>query len=197
MHAGDFTRRHCDEDSVKQFNTWLGSLRYKHKVVIAGNHDTAFEHNPDIAKLLTNCTYLRDSSTVIDGVKFYGAPWQPEFCNWAFNLKRHSSEMREKWEAIPDNTDVLITHGPPYGILDLCPDMRDRSKLVHAGCEVLREQLNRIKPKVHIFGHIHEGSGIHKEAGTQFINASFMDSRFQPNNQTRIVELDEEGARIV
>ncbi len=109
-------------------------------------------------------SYLQDSSTVIvppapnsastsPGIKVYGAPWQPAFGNWAFNLLP-GSELKEKWDLIPDSTDVLITHGPPRTILDVT-EAGD-----YTGCALLREVITgRVKPRLHIFGHIHEGYG--------------------------------------
>ena len=108
--------------------------------------------NPSqVRKELTNCTYLQDSSTEIYGLKIYGTPWQPKFCGWAFNLER-GQELCEKWDKIPEDTDVLITHTPPVGYGDLC------STGIRAGCvDLLMSVQQRVKPKYHIYGHIHEG----------------------------------------
>jgi hypothetical protein len=104
-----------------------------------------------VKKELTNCTYLEDCATEIYGVKIYGTPWQPKFCGWAFNLER-GQQLMEKWDLIPDDTDVLITHTPPLGYGDLCAT-GDR-----AGCvDLLMSVQHRIRPKYHIYGHIHEG----------------------------------------
>jgi len=104
--------------------------------------------------LLKNATcYLENSGVEIDGVKFWGSPWQPEFFNWAFNLPR-GRRLAEIWALIPDDTEVLITHTPPYGILDRVDSGE------HVGCEDLRRALQRVKPKVHVFGHIHEDRGV-------------------------------------
>jgi Icc-related predicted phosphoesterase len=107
-----------EKDCIKDFDDWLGTLPHKHKIVICGNHDLCFEDNPKEArKLMKNAHYLEDETIEIEGLKFYGSPWQPEFHNWAFNLNR-GEEIKKKWDLIPNDTDVLITHGPPYGILD-------------------------------------------------------------------------------
>jgi hypothetical protein len=107
-------------------------------------------------------SYLEDSECKLanptDGAEttlsVYGAPWQPEFYDWAYNLPRGGSELKEKWGMIPDNTDVLITHGPPHGLLDAAMDG------FLCGCEELLEAVTtRVKPRLHIFGHIHEGYG--------------------------------------
>lgn len=107
----------------------------------------------NVKQYLTNCIYLEDSAIEICGVKIYGTPWQPEFCKWAFNVPR-GQQCMEKWDMIPEGLDVLITHTPPVGHGDLvCSGVR-------AGCvDLLTVVQKRIKPKYHIFGHIHEGSG--------------------------------------
>jgi len=183
IHAGDLTR-HGTLDDVKEFNDFLSTLPHPHKIVIAGNHDFCFEKDQKACEeLLTNCIYLQDQDVIIDGVKFYGSPWQPWFYDWAFNLQR-GPEIRAKWELIPEDTDVLITHGPPYGIGDLT-FQKD-----HAGCEDLLEIVGRIKPKVHIFGHIHEGYGITTHEITTFINASSYNHNSQMINKPMVYELE-------
>eukprot|EP00094_Tigriopus_californicus_P014346 TCALIF_13913-PA protein Name:"Similar to MPPED1 Metallophosphoesterase domain-containing protein 1 (Homo sapiens)" AED:0.11 eAED:0.11 QI:0/0.33/0.25/0.75/1/1/4/317/435 len=167
IHAGDFTTVGSQEQVVK-FNEFLGQLPHSHKLVIAGNHETTFDprvrgkrfqsqekHNTaeTMSDLLTNCTYLQDFGIEIQGIKFYGSPWTPDFSySWAFNASRGSA-IRSKWDQIPDDTDVLITHGPPLGHLD----RTDAGK--HVGCEdLMKRVVTEIKPKFHIFGHIHEGT---------------------------------------
>ena len=123
--------------------------------------------------------YLDDSGCEIEGIRFWGSPITPEFCNWAF--MREPRDIGRHWDAIPDDTDVLITHGPPHGILDQCPDS--------VGCEQLLEAVKRVGPKVHAFGHIHEGHGILEKDGTTFVNASIMDGRYRPVNAPIGVEV--------
>ncbi|MHA1167382.1 MAG: metallophosphatase domain-containing protein [Candidatus Hodarchaeales archaeon] len=176
IHAGDLTR-HGTLDDVREFNDFLGTLPHSHKIVITGNHDFCFEKDREACEeLLTNCIYLQDQEVIIDGIKFYGSPWQPWFYDWAFNLQR-GPEIRAKWELIPKDTDVLITHGPPYGIGDVTFQKE------HAGCEDLLEIVERTKPAVHIFGHIHEGYGITSNGTTTFINASSYNHNYQAINQ--------------
>lgn len=165
IHAGDITR-YGELDTITDFNDFLGTLPHPHKLIIAGNHDFSFENNPqETEALLTNCTYLRDKATTINGVNFYGSPWQPNFHNWAFNLAR-GPEIRAKWELIPTNTDVLITHGPPH-------QYGDRTFLgKNVGCADLLDIVQQIKPTLHIFGHIHEAAGTTSDGHTTFINAS-------------------------
>ncbi|XP_018578376.1 metallophosphoesterase domain-containing protein 1 [Anoplophora glabripennis] len=130
----------------------------------------------NIRQYLTNCIYLEDSGVELYGIKIYGSPWQPEFGNWAFNLPR-GQECLSKWNLIPDDTDVLVTHTPPLGHGDLvCSGVR-------AGCvELLHSVQNRVKPKYHIYGHIHEGYGVTSDGKIIFINASTCDINYIPNN---------------
>mgnify|MGYP006293485631 FL=1 len=182
IHAGDLTR-HGTLGDVRDFNNFLGTLPHPHKIVIAGNHDFCFEKDRKACEeILTNCIYLQDQEVVIDGVKFYGSPWQPWFYDWAFNLQR-GPEIRAKWELIPEDTDVLITHGPPHGIGDLT------AQGDHAGCQDLLEVIEEIKPKLHIFGHIHEGYGITSSGNTTFINASSLNHQYQSTQQPVVYEL--------
>jgi Icc-related predicted phosphoesterase len=176
IHAGDLT--HMGElNDVVAFNDFLGTLPHSHKIVIAGNHDFCFERIPGEAiPLLTNATYLQDSAVTIDGVKFYGSPWQPWFGDWAFNRHR-GSHIREKWELIPGDTDVLITHGPPFGYLDKTYHER------HVGCRDLMATITRLKPKLHVFGHIHEAYGIAQNQHTTFVNASICNLDYDPANR--------------
>ena len=181
IHAGDVTLHGAFED-LDDFNTYLGSLPHPHKIVIAGNHDFCFERDSQTcAAILTNCIYLQDQAVTIQGIKFYGSPWQPWFCDWAFNLRR-GAEIKQKWDLIPQDTDVLITHGPPHG-------QGDRTfGNVLVGCQDLLEAVERIKPTLHVFGHIHEGFGTTNTKQTAFINASSCNLRYKPVNPPVIYE---------
>lgn len=213
IHAGDFTR--CGGlEEVIDFNSWIGRLPHKHKIVIAGNHELSFDrtfthplsrspsdgprslhvvdeiptlglprdniaeaiNTKNIRDCLTNCTYLQDQEIVIYGLKIYGTPWQPEFCKWAFNVPRGEACLR-KWNLIPDDTDVLVTHTPPIGHGDLC------CTGVRAGCvELLSTVQKRVRPKYHVFGHIHEGYGVSSDGKIIYINASTCDISYLPTN---------------
>jgi Icc-related predicted phosphoesterase len=173
IHAGDLTRN-GKLPEVVAFNAFLGTLPHRHKLVIAGNHDWCFEKTPAAcADALTNAIYLQDSAITLDGVRFYGSPWQPWFYGWAFNLRR-GAEIRAKWECIDRATNVLITHGPPYGFGDLTADRR------HVGCKDLLEFVTLIAPQAHIFGHVHEAAGVSTNTRTTFVNASICDIRDRP-----------------
>lgn len=175
LHAGDFTN-YGNKRDIQNFNLFLNKLPHTYKVIIAGNHDFMFERKPTKARaLLTNCIYLEDSAVEIEGFMIYGSPWQPWFFDWAFNLPR-GKPLKEKWDLIPKDTDILITHGPPYGHGDKV--IRNGSQ----GCVDLLDAIQRVKPRYHIFGHIHEGYGITKEGKTLCINASNVDFHYHPVN---------------
>lgn len=181
IFAGDMSMIGQKND-IKVFNDFLGTLPHTHKIVIAGNHDWLFYNKKNARDLLTNCTYLQDESTTIDNVKFYGSPWQPEFCNWAFNVER-GAKIKKKWDLIPMDTDVLITHGPPLNILDEVYS----GELV--GCEQLLDKVCAVRPKVHVFGHIHCTHGVKIFNETIFINASTCNEVYQPVNEPIVWEI--------
>lgn len=164
VHAGDVTSHGTLED-VEFFNEWLGTLPHAHKVVICGNHDFCFQESPSDARArITNATYLEDSGCEIAGLKFYGSPWTPLFFDWAFMLSE--VELAAKWALIPSGLAVLITHGPPHGVLD----WTNRGE--HAGSLTLLPRVSEVKPRLHVFGHIHEAAGRADIDGTIFLNAS-------------------------
>jgi Icc-related predicted phosphoesterase len=176
IHAGDLTR-HGEMRDVKEFNDFLGGLPHPVKIVIAGNHDFCFESDPETCRShLNNAIYLQDQAVTVRGIRFYGSPWQPWFYDWAFNLQR-GPEIRAKWELIPEDTDVLITHGPPFGHGDRTIQGE------RVGCQDLLEVIERIKPDVHFFGHIHEGYGLTRNESTNFINASICGPSYRPQNK--------------
>jgi len=200
VHCGDITSK-GDFFDVQLFSSWFREVKAKHRICIAGNHDFCFQKNykKDSTKKYTEghealtkkrwvdsleihgqCKYLEDEEIIIEGVKFYGSPWQPEFSSWAFNLPRNGFQLRAVWRKIPDDTDILITHGPPKGILDLTK--RDNC---YAGCERLKERVLELNLAIHSFGHIHEQYGTLECAatGTTFINASVCTLEYKPTNK--------------
>lgn len=187
LHAGDFTRR-GELSDVADFDRFLAGLPHKHKIVIAGNHDFAFEREPEKARaLLKHCTYLQDGEVTVEGVRIYGSPWQPWFMDWAFNLRR-GAEIKAKWDLIPDDVQILVTHGPPLGIGDLVVRPAGRGERV--GCRDLLEAVERVKPAYHVFGHIHEGYGITKGSPTTFVNASMCDEFYDPVNPPLVFDFE-------
>lgn len=192
IHAGDWTNSGYLHE-VQSFVNWFSGLdQYKHKILIAGNHDITLDKEyydenwknfhkkkvdtEKIRKMVENKSfhYLENSLVEIEGIKFYGSP-QNLFCNWAFGIK-NDYEANNIWKMIPDDTNVLITHTPPYGILDHIPFFTTKK---HLGCDILLIHLDRVKPKYHIFGHIHECGGSRQfNNGTIHINGATVDGKY-------------------
>ena len=189
IHCGDITGN-GGIAAITDFLTWFNGLdQFKHKIFIAGNHDWLFQRNGSLARDTVenvgkgSIIYLEDQEVVIDNVRFYGTPVQPPFMNWAFNV--FEPKLTEHWKAIPDGIDVLITHGPPYMIGDYVPN-----SMQHEGSPSLYKEItDRIKPKVHCFGHIHEGYGIKELYGIKFVNASCLNDEYMVVNDPVIVEI--------
>lgn len=190
VHAGDSTSM-GQKHEIEQFLKWFSNTDFEHKIFIAGNHDFGFEKETDIDQQFKDLgvTYLFDNDITIDGIKFYGSPWQPEFYNWAFNLPR-GEELAAKWEKIPDDVDILITHGPAYGILDYAPIGG------HVGCEELYRKIVEVKPKIHVCGHIHDSYGQKSMGGIEFLNASTLNDRYEYAHKPIVVEYDTETKEI-
>jgi len=184
IHAGDFSGHGTVFDVARLFE-WFDSLRGRFPLgilFVAGNHDMALEENNELGRQSpTICTYLQDGGvTLANGLKVYGAPWQPLFHNWAFQLQR-GEELKRKWDLIPDDTDILVTHGPPMGIMDTNPH-DDR-----IGDQDLLDAVRRIKPKLHVFGHAHDGHGVQEIDGTIFVNAAICTEQYAPINEPIVV----------
>lgn len=165
IHAGDMCRG-GDLVELRAAADWITRLPHRHKVIVAGNHDWAFAREPAAARaMFPGVHYLEDAGLTLDGLRFYGSPWQPEFCNWAFNLPRGPA-LAAVWARIPRGLDVLITHGPPEGF-------GDRTTITsRAGCADLRARVAEIQPRLHVFGHIHQDGGIWQDGATTFANVT-------------------------
>lgn len=186
IHAGDCLGAGSLEN-VEDLNVWLGTLPHRHKIVIAGNHDWAFQEIPDQARAaLSNAIYLEDSGVEIEGVRFWGSPWTPTFMDWAFMLER-GQPLYDRWQKIPEDTDVLITHGPPKGVGDLATM---GFKCQNVGCQDLLDRIDQLCLKAHVFGHIHEGYGQYQRDKTHLINASTCTARYAATNPPVVLELD-------
>lgn len=195
VHAGDMSGRGSEKD-IREFLAWFGTVQtYKHKVLIAGNHDFLFETSGYYAKEIVKeysekykhngeIHYLEDSGIELCGLKFWGSPYTNPFWDWAFN--REEDRLAKHWEFIPDDTDILITHGAPQGILDVVKDT-----LESVGSSTLRYEIEtRIKPKAHIFGHIHECYGQETVDNTLFVNASSLNEKYEVHNPPTLIEID-------
>jgi Icc-related predicted phosphoesterase len=187
IHAGDLSISGSVPE-LSRVGQELGKLQHPYKLVIPGNHDFLFEHSPQLARTLmgADVTVLIDEAIEINGVKFYGSPWQPEFFNWAFNLPRLGHELEEVWKMIPDDTNVLITHGPAKERLDFVP----RGQFV--GCEVLKARIDQLDNlKLHCFGHIHYGYGWEYYRNKLYVNAALCDDKNCIVNKPIVVDIDE------
>lgn len=173
IHCGDglngFTQSARDLDELDE---WFGRQEFDRIFCIGGNHDFELEARVGRrTRVLQNAEYLQDESRHYGGLTFYGAPWTPELEGWAFYLPYDA--MRAKWELIPDQTDVLITHTPPMHVLDQNRHGR------HCGCPELQRRLVDLKPRIHCFGHIHASAGTLDLRGTTFVNASMVNSQYE------------------
>lgn len=192
IHSGDFSSMGYSSDLIRFLN-WFSNLPYTEKIFIAGNHDFCFENSPiesrKIVDKFKNVTYLQDDFVYIgehpNFIKIYGTPWQPRFFNWAFNIDRNSDELNEKWKQIPNDTDILITHCPPFGVLD-----KIKGTSMSLGCELLIDRINHINPKINSFGHIHTGYGYKNINNTHFINASVLNERYEVDNDVITIDWD-------
>jgi hypothetical protein len=154
--TGDFLNGN-EEYELIVFLKWLESQPFDNKILIAGNHDSFFQLWPGLAKQLIkdfapSVNYLEDSGCEIKGIKFWGAPWTPTFKNW-FHMRDRGADIKRHWDFIPDDTDVLITHGPAWHILD---EAEDGSKV---GCYDLKNALYRVRPKLFCHSHVHYSYG--------------------------------------
>lgn len=186
VHAGDITL-FGRPDELVDFNDWCGNLPHRDVVVIGGNHDAVLaKQSPEFArKVLTNAHYLLDSEITVQGVRIYGSPWTPEFNQWFFMLPRGSDELRVKWAKLPEGLDILLTHGPPAGKLDYSKILK-----TYVGDSLLREAVERVKPKYHVFGHTHENQGGIVGEYTTYINCSIMTRSYVPANDPIVIEVE-------
>jgi len=193
IHAGDFCK-YGDTKEVKAFIQWLTERAHKHIIIVAGNHDKCAEKKPEKIRALfenENITYLCNEAAVIEGVKFWGSPITPTFLNWHF-MKNRGGPIRGVWGLIPDDVDVIITHGPPYGHGSLAPPYRT-AQPKEAGCLDLLNRIREIKdesqylyPRIHVFGHIHAGYGATQSdefGNLVFFNVSVCDEAYRPVNK--------------
>lgn len=209
IHCGDFTRVRCDHSYINQFNflnkdfyKWIKEIPAKYKILVPGNHDLILEcvfrkeklnQKKRVLELIEkykdiNCHIIIDNLIELDGLKIYGTPWTPYFMGWAFNAQwrfdTNEGGLDEIFSKIPDLTDILITHGPPYGILDWVP-RTDES----AGSKALLKRVKEIEPKIHCFGHLHSGVGSIKIDNTIFVNCAYVNEDYNPNGSQYMLDI--------
>lgn len=192
VHAGDATYRGTLQE-VEQFAYWFGKTPYLQKIFIAGNHDFLFQDQPHLAKTImqeNGIIYLQDEAVTLHNpeiekpITLYGTPHTPFFFDWAFN--EYEEKLKDIYGMIPENLDILLTHGPAYGILDeVCQDFKQK----WLGSVALRNRIYEAKPRFHVFGHIHEGYGQKFLGETTFINATVCDKHYRPINAPIAIEV--------
>ena len=184
IHCGDGTMTGTARE-IDRWAVFLAAQPHQQKIAIAGNHDILFETNRRKAQAhfeKSGAIYLQDSSIVIEGVKFYGSPHTPWFNDWAFNVHRGRA-LSLKWDRVPRDTDVLITHGPPEFMLDLVDGL-------HVGSAEMWDMLEVVKPVIHAFGHLHDSHGTQLFKETLFVNAAILDDSYKIRYEPVVVDLD-------
>ncbi len=166
--VGDFTMFSKSLSAIEDFNEWLGELPHRHKIVVPGNHEFFLESNPERRSLLDNANVLIDEGIEIEGLNVYGSPMTPLF-DTAFG-KASPKDRERHWSKVPDGTHVLVTHGPPLGILDLPPGQTERM-----GDPELRNRVRELPSlRLHAFGHVHGAYGAVEQDGVTFANVALM-----------------------
>lgn len=182
LHAGDATFQ-GEPDELLRYSDWLDRLEFKHKIIIPGNHDRMFEDDWEraVAHVPAADVILNQELYEAEGLKIWGEPRQPWFHDWAFNIPR--AEMKKRvWDKVPTDIDILVTHGPPWGVGDLC-------RGGHVGCAAQREWILDHQPKLVVCGHIHEGYGLYMLGDTLVVNASTCNSRYKAVNPPVVLDL--------
>lgn len=198
--AGDLTGIDAPEEYLTYFQ-WLSEQHYERIVWIAGNHDGLLANDKALRQIKSSeffptsqyaqkIEYLKDSGTEFKGLKIWGSPWTPTYQEWYF-MKDRGPEIKQMWDKIPLDTNILVTHGPPFGILDSVAGFYS-DKGIEVGCQDLKNKIMDLKKlQLHVFGHIHESHGVKKLRQTTFVNASIMNVDFDPENKPIRIILDE------
>lgn len=180
IHAGDFTKS-GGVAQLESFVGWLNEQDYKHKVVVAGNHDARLGEYLQF-KLDGVATYLRNRKVTIDGIHIYGSPNTP-IIRYKHSMCYDREDGYEVWKSVPRNLDILVTHGPPAGILDKNDDD------VSCGCRNLAARVTVMHPRYHVFGHIHESYGTASSEWTNYVNCAIWDHVRQEMNQPVVIKV--------
>jgi len=183
LHAGDFTHGGTVAEA-RAFLAWFSRAgTFTHRILIAGNHDLVFDRDAALARTLLppNVTYLQDSGVTCGGVTFWGSPVTPAHADYAF--MKDPRDLPDHWARVPAGVDVLVTHGPPADLLD------ELHGGLHVGCPALLHALDRVRPAVHVFGHIHEGRGSQLRAGTVHVNAANCDRHNRPAHPPTVLHV--------
>lgn len=168
IHAGDFSAPNAELEEVLAFLDWFHEQKYVHRLLVAGNHDYFFELIPELMEeecKKRQIILLNDSGCIIEGIRIWGSPIHPGLPDWAF-ISNKGADIKKHWDLIPKNTEILITHGPPYNIRD------EITANFHVGCEDLYKKILQTQIKLHVFGHVHNCAGHIFQEGCLYINAA-------------------------
>jgi Icc-related predicted phosphoesterase len=182
IHAGDFTMFSESIEAILDFNDWLGKLPHRHKIVVPGNHESFLEADPSERSLLSNSTVLVNEGIEVEGLRIWGSPVTPMY-GGAFGMTAPKDRKR-LYAQIPQGIDILVTHGPPFGILD-----SDPVSGLHAGCRELFDAVMDVRPKLHVCGHIHAAYGVFQTEHTTFVNASRLGLHSDPDGAPFVFEV--------
>lgn len=173
IHCGDFGMGFGPPGrEIERLDAWFATQQFGAIVCIGGNHDFATQQRAALGRpVFRNARYLQDETFEFDGHKLYGSPWVPELVDWAFHAE--PAALQRHWNAIPSDTDILVTHTPPRGLLDRNSSGRS------CGCPLLRDRLRALQLKLHCFGHIHASAGMLTRGDTQFVNAAVVDRGYR------------------
>ena len=183
IHCGDmFNLGDEDQKHLRRIDAWFGRQDFELIICTGGNHDFVLEAAlRSNAAPFDNAIYLQDQRHTHDGVVFYGAPWTPFLSTHAFYAS--DTDLYDRWSRIPEDTDVLVTHTPPFSILD------QSSRGMVLGCKHLANAIERVTPTIHCFGHVHAGAGLLDTGTTVFVNASSVNSDLDLIQEPVVVEI--------
>lgn len=190
IHAGDFTNMGYRKEH-DSFVEWFEKQPAEYKILIGGNHDLHLNMSPYKKENTVFNTdefkehgiiYLEDELISIEGINIYGSPWTPKFGDWAFMMPRET--IGYMWDMIPDDVDILVTHGPPYGILD-----QPWGDQEHVGCKSLLDKIMKVRPLYSVFGHIHSGYGAKLFNDIRFLNVSICGEDYKAQNKPVTIEV--------
>ena len=202
IHCGDESESMDlakNERQSREFFRWFSTLRIEHKIFVPGNHSTAIEQGLIRPQEYPSIRFLIHQQTQLGDLLVFGTPYTPRFFDWAF--MRDRKDLDAVWQTIPDQVDILISHGPPKGFLDRTRDMASH-KRIHVGSQSLtRHVQERIKPRVHAFGHIHDEMGIKNfgtvlDGGVLFVNCSCCDQSIQLENHGIVIEFESSAGKV-
>lgn len=203
ISAGDYSFR-GERWMIEDYHRWLNNQKARHIISGQGNHELAVEADFAGSKALAleecpRCHFIDEGPIEIEGVKIWYSAITPWFYDWAWNRRRTEEEnkafgggwIKPHWNKIPEETDVLVTHGPPYGILDVVrrPDGTPKERV---GCEDLKNRILEVKPDLHIFGHIHHSHGQVHQDGVSYYNVSICDEMYMPSNPITVIDYEQE-----